>query len=345
MHADAVAEPSAASAALSRACLRHGFHAKFLNPCARVVAAQADESGIHHETDAGDRQRGFRDVGCEDDSPHGAGREYFLLVAAAETPEKRQDFRMLVRAPRQHFGTVADLPFAGKENQNVAARIQLRQEFHAARHALRQFFVFLRFEETVFDGKHAPFDFDDRSIGKEPGNAFRVQCGGSDDDPQVFPAGKQKFHVSEQEVDIQRAFMDFVEDDTVVLKQVGIVARFGKQNAVRHELDDCLTVGMIVETDFVADFSPALAAGFTCHAPRQRGCRNPARLGASDASGAPESVSERDLRKLGRFPRPRGAADNHRLVLFQGFGNLLCFCGDRQFFREFTGQGVCKTVQ
>lgn len=163
---------------------------------------------------------------------------------------------MLVRAPRQHFGTVADLPFAGKENQNVAARIQLRQEFHAARHALRQFFVFLRFEETVFDGKHAPFDFDDRSIGKEPGNAFRIQCGGGNDDPQVFPAGKQKFHVSEQEVDIQRTFMDFVEDDAVILEQVGIVACFGKQNAVCHELDDRLTVGMVIETDFVADFSP-----------------------------------------------------------------------------------------
>ena len=93
--------------------------------------------------------------------------KHLLLIAGRESSEQRQQPGMRQFAAFEQGGAVADLAFPRQKDQNVAARVQLRQEIHAAHHRFRQFFIFFRRQEVVFDRKHPSLDFNDRRPGKE----------------------------------------------------------------------------------------------------------------------------------------------------------------------------------
>ena len=97
--------------------------------------------------------------------------EHALLVAEAEPREQRQHFRFAVPPALQHLGAFADLALTGQEHEHVAARIDLRERFHRARHMLRQFLVIRRRQEKLRHRKHPSRSLDHR-------RGFAVHDGG-----------------------------------------------------------------------------------------------------------------------------------------------------------------------
>src|SRR5947209_162496 len=62
--------------------------------------------------------------------------------------------------------------------------------------------------------------------------------------------------MTEQKIDVQRAFVRFVDNDASIFGERRISLRFGEQHAVRHHFDDGVAAGLIAEADFATD-SPA----------------------------------------------------------------------------------------
>ena len=85
---------------------------------------------------------------------------------------------------------------------------------------------------THFDWISAARDFDDRGwalvIGKVFGKALRIDRGGGDDQFQVRALARELTQIAEQEVDVQRAFVSFVDDDRVVLIEEAIALRLSE---------------------------------------------------------------------------------------------------------------------
>ena len=81
-------------------------------------------------------------------------------------------------------------------------------------------------------------------------------------DFQVLAPPDQQPEISEEEVDIQAAFVGLVDDDRVVFQQVRIVLYLGKQHAVGHHLDAGLGHSLVREADLASDFPAPGCAEF-----------------------------------------------------------------------------------
>uniref|UniRef100_A0A1I7YRE6 NAD-specific glutamate dehydrogenase n=1 Tax=Steinernema glaseri TaxID=37863 RepID=A0A1I7YRE6_9BILA len=98
-----------------------------------------------------------------------------------------------------------------------------------------------------------PGHLDDRRIVEVPGKALQVDGRGGDDDLEVGAPRQQGLEVAEQEVDVQAAFVGFVDDDRVVAFQKAVVLGFGQQDAVGHQLDQGVGIALVFEAHLVAD--------------------------------------------------------------------------------------------
>ena len=178
MNANTIAQTTATTAALTRACLRNLLHPEFLNPGARIITAETDESRIDHIADSGDRQRRFSDIGRKDDPAETRRTEHPLLISGGKTAEQRQDLGIRKPAAVEDFGTITDLPLSGEKNQNVAVRVHIVDERHSAHDRLGQLLVLSGFQPAVLNRKQTPFDFLHRSSVKKLRETFRIQRGG-----------------------------------------------------------------------------------------------------------------------------------------------------------------------
>ena len=68
--------------------------------------------------------------------------------------------------------------------------------------------------------------------------------------------------MAEEEIDVETPFVRFVNDDAVVLAQVGIGLSFGEKNAIRHYFDDGVAAGFVVKTDFGTNLAAVLNIEF-----------------------------------------------------------------------------------
>ena len=127
-YADAVGDAAAAALALVGARLRDRLDGEALHLGAQAVPADAGGARVDHVTDAGDGERGFRDVGGEDDAAarHGAVRrdlEHPVLLGGRQPGVQRQ--HVGVRPAAQRVGGVADLLLPGQEHEDVAWSLAL----------------------------------------------------------------------------------------------------------------------------------------------------------------------------------------------------------------------------
>ena len=301
MNTDPVPQSSAATPALTRACLGDEFHPQFLNACARIVSAQPHQSGIDHIADSRNGQRSFRNIGCQDDPARTRRQEDPFLILGGKPTEQRQNGSPAQIASGKHLRAVPDFPFPGQEHQNIPAGIQFVQEFDAAGDGLRQFLLFFRGEVDILNGKEPSFDLFDRAVPEKSRDPVRFQRCGGDQKFQIGSFFEQKLEVSEKKIDIEGVFMHLIQNDAVILQEQGIGTCFRKQDPIGHEFDDRGGGSRIIEPDFASDLFPVTAVEFVRDSCGERGCRNTARLCASDAPFSAESGGKSDLRELGRF--------------------------------------------
>src|SRR6185312_1452941 len=78
----------------------------------------------------------------------------------------------------------------------------------------------------------APGHLDDRGVAEVPGEPARVDGGRGDDQLEIRPPRQQTLQVTQQEVDVQAAFVRLVDDDRVVGPQHPVPTDLGEQDAV-----------------------------------------------------------------------------------------------------------------
>ena len=116
--------------------------------------------------------------------------------------------------------------------------------------------------------------------------------------------GKQPVQVAEQEVDVERPLVGFVDDQRVVLIEEAVVLRLGQQHAVGHHLDERLGAGRVGEANLEADLLADRRAQLLGHAGGDRAGRDPPRLRVADHAATPRPISRQILGSCVDLPLP-----------------------------------------
>ena len=117
-----------------------------------------------------------------------------------------------------------------------------------------------------------------------PGKLFCIDRRGGDQQLEIRASGQQGFQVTQQEVDIQAAFVRLIDNDGVVGIQVAVMRRFRQQNTIGHELDIATRAAAFPEPHLVTDDAAQLAMQFFGNPLRHGPCGDASWLGAGDQS-------------------------------------------------------------
>ncbi len=300
--ADALGHAATAALALVGTGLRDRLDVQPVQLVARAVTLDAGETGVDHIADARHRQRGLGHVGGQHDAPVRAGVEHPVLVLVGQPRVQRQYFGIAVLAPLQRLVCIADLTLARQEDQHVATGIQAGDFVDGRNDRIvdRAFaLVFaLAFQRAIAHLHRigSAFDADHRRIVEMLGEALGVDGRRSDDQLQVRALAQQLLEIAKQEVDVEAAFVRFVDDDRVVVRQPAITGDFGQQDAVGHELDAGVFADLVVEAHLVAHQLAQLALQFLRDTAGHRTCGDPARLRAADHAGLATAGGQAQLR-------------------------------------------------
>ena len=136
------------------------------------------------------------------------------------------------------------------------------------------------------DRKTSALNHDNRGgpyrIGKVAGILFGIDRCARDHHSQVRPSWKQALQIGHEQIDIERSFVGFVEDDAIVGIQEPISLDFGQQNSVGHQLDKAGGLCLVVESNFVSYDTTSLGLQLFGQAMGDRTSRNSSRLGMPD---------------------------------------------------------------
>ena len=343
-------DAAAAALALVGAGLRDRLDVQAVEFLPRAIALDPRIARIDHEMDARHGQRGFGDVGRQHDPPLRAGIEHPVLVAHGQPRVQRQHFGMPVFALLQRLVRVADLAFAGQEDQGVAHRRDARDFVAGGDDAVQHRAVarvvivaplvatlvatFVQRPIAHFDRITAAFHAHHRRIAEVLREAFGVDGRRGDDHFQVAAFDKQLLEIAEQEVDVETALVRLVDDQGVVGRQPAVGLDLGQQDAVGHELDRGALADVVVEAHLishdVADQGAERRLQFFGDALGDRARGDPARLGAADHAGGAATGGQAQFRQLRGLARTGFASDHDHLMLADQLDDALGLAGDGQ---------------
>ena len=182
------------------------------------------------------------------------------------------------------------------------------------------------------DRERAARDFHNRRIVEVLGETLQIDGGRGNDDLEVRAPGQQDFQVTQQKVDVQAAFVGFVDDDRVVAFEEAVVLGFGQQNPIGHQLDQRVGIALILKPHLIADQCAQRRPQFLGHATGHaaRGDTPGLRMANQTVLTAPDLQA--DFRQLGGFARTGFTGQNQHLMLEQRGLDLIALGGDRQVF-------------
>ena len=170
--------------------------------------------------------------------------------------------------------------------------------------------------------------------------ALGVDGGGGDDDLEVRALGQEPGQVSQDEVDVEAAFVGLVHDDRVVAQEHRVVLDLGQEDAVGHELDQGGGAHLVGEAHLVAHHALAADAGAQLLGDALgHGARGQAAgLGVADHAGDAAAQLQADLGDLGGLAAAGLTGHDDHLVVGDGLGDLLTARGDGQLGRVGDGR-------
>ena len=160
--------------------------------------------------------------------------------------------------------------------------------------------------------------------------SFGVDRGGRDDQPQIGSLRQKTLDVAEQEVDIERPFVRFVQNDRIVVIEKTIVLGFGEQDAVGHQFDKCLRPRAVAKADFEAHVATQRRPKLVGQPRGDRPRGDAARLSVADHGRRAAAHLQADFRQLGGFAGPRFAAHHHDRMGLDRLGDFILLGQDRQ---------------
>ena len=247
----------------------------------------------------------------------------------------------------QGLGGLADLALARQKDQHIAATgtafpVQLVAGIDDGVVEVAFFLLLgllgLHRAVTQLDREHSSRDLDHRRIVEVLREAPGIDRRRSDDQLEIGArigfALQQLLQIAEQEVDVQAALVRLVENQCVILAEPRVALRFGEQDAVGHQLDVRILRRAVGKADLVTDVAAQLAVQLLRNTRRRRASGDSTRLRMADQAAGAAPEFKTDLGNLRRLARPRFAADDHHLMLFDQFANLGAPRIDRQIVGE-----------
>ena len=281
---------------------------KGVDATAGIEGGRAGEAGVDHGADAGDGERGFRDVGGDNDPGFFRRTDRAFLVGGREGGVKREN----IVAPAgggvfQQLDGAADLVGAGKEDEDIAA-IRHRQRLPRERGglfpdgclALRTGLAMVRcgFVRAVqdFHGKGPSSGAELRDGSHVIRQRACLQRGRHHDHPQVGAFALLQVQATRQrDVHREPALVELIEDHRRNPGESWIIVQHALEDAI-GDIEDFRLRGLLgIETHRVADILPERRPPVFRHETRQQTRRHPPRL---DHHHAP-----RDLRQIRQHPR------------------------------------------
>ena len=165
------------------------------------------------------------------------------------------------------------------------------------------------------------------------GEALGIDGRRRDDDLEIGSAGEQLSQVTEDEVDVEAAFVRFVDDQCVVASEHTVALNFGEENAVGHELDVGAVRDLVGEPHGVSNGVAEFGVEFFGDTFGNGACCQPARLCMSDQAADATSEFETDLRDLSCLTRAGLAGDDDNLILRDRGRDVVLALTDGQSFR------------
>ena len=215
------------------------------------------------------------------------------------------------------------------ENQNVAATAGRIAEDGFQTGDERSIGV-IGFEGTI-ERLHriaAPAHLHHGRIVEVLGERLHVDRRAGDDHLEIATAGQQTLQIAEDEINVQAAFVGFVDDDALVAAQTSVALDFVQQQPIRHHLHDGVGGGLVRKAHGIADFSAQLHAKFLGDACRDGTRRHPPGLRVGDGAEAADAGGKAGFRELRGLARAGLAGDHQHLMAAQQIDDLVDARGD-----------------
>ena len=245
-------------------------------------------------------KRGFGHVGGQHNMASGVGRENFLLVGVPQARVERQHLGLGQLRATQKISRFENFALTRQKNQNVAARLKVKFMNHPEQ-GLIQFALLplLRWAVAKLDRVIASRYIHQRRTRKKILIALGLDRGRGQDQFQLRPALQQFPQVSQQQVDVDRTLVDFINDDGVVGQQLPIVINLLQKNAVGHHLHAGCGAQYLLEASLKPNALPDRGTGFLRQPAGDCPRRQPSRLGQADAAQQAASQIHAELGQLG----------------------------------------------
>ena len=271
----------------------------------RVVARHAGEAAVDDGRHAVDGERGFRDIGRDDDLARVVARHGPILRIRRQLAVQRQHQAIAQRLFVLHrLHRPADLVGAGHENQQVARRPRRHPRARARRHLPHRLAVEVDALGQVLDAdrEHATLRREHLARREVIPEFAGIEGGRHDNELQVGPDRLLDLQrPREADVAVEVPLMKLVEDNRAHSAQHWLVRHLPQQDALGDEADARGLRHARVEPDLVTDRLPQRRADLLGHAFRQQPGREPPRLQYDHLPFAQQSVPEKHLRQLRGF--------------------------------------------
>ena len=150
------------------------------------------------------------------------------------------------------------------------------------------------------------------------GKALRINRCRGNDHPQIWTFGQQATKIAQQEVNIQAAFVGFVDNDDVVGTQHPITLHFRQQNTVGHEFHGGMWPHIVVIADGIANAGADLLIQLSGNTLGHRAGGQTTRLGVANVAAAAVAGLQAHFGDLCRLSGASFTGDDHYLIVAQG---------------------------
>ena len=316
---------SGASAALIRGRKRDTDRFQASHSVARREFRYAHESAVNHNPYALNREARFGDGGGEDDfAVFRIGFNCGVLFLLRQIAVKRSNPDLRRERFLQQGCGPADFSLAGQKSKKIAFRILFQREADSSRQVVFDWRP--RIAARNVDGLDR-MDFawtvDDGCAAEQNGDAFRIECGGHDQNVQIFAQRLLEVKAESQcQVRMDAPFVEFIENDGVNTRQFRIVLNQPRENAFGQHLYSGFRRDFGIEARAVADKPSERGVHQRGDAFRRCARGETARFKHENFSRIRSGFFIKKRRNEGCFSRSGRGAENRRSVRMQGFREL-----------------------
>ena len=260
-----------------------------------------------------------------------------VLLGNGEPAEERQDLGVSQSEILEGVDGIANLSLATAEHQDIAGSLDGQLlDCITDRLVLIPRLRDRRINERPvpdFDRVCATSDLHDGRTIEMVRETFGVDGRGCDDDLEVRPSRQELPDVAEQEVDVERALMCFVDDDRVVGPEVSITVDLVEENPIGHHLDPRGFIDGVGEANLESHEVTDPGSELLGNPLGDRPCGDSPRLRVPDHSRRAPPQLKAQLGELGALAGAGFAGNDHDLVVGDGAQQFLAPGGDGEILR------------